>query len=78
MIDEKKLKPCPFCGGEAEVVEFHDILDDSDKVYVACTQCRAQTQEIYTSVRIFGNIPQSLSPFEVIIVAWNRRVGEHK
>ncbi len=35
MTDKKKLKPCPFCGGEAKVVK-------ADITYtVMCIQCPA-------------------------------------
>lgn len=32
-----ELKPCPFCGGEAELKGF-------TRLWVQCTQCSVQTQ----------------------------------
>ena len=34
-----KLKPCPFCGGEAELYED----DCSSKFYVCCEACGCST-----------------------------------
>lgn len=36
-----ELKPCPFCGGEAEVRERHFCLDVGVKI--KCTNCNIQT-----------------------------------
>lgn len=36
---DKELKPCPECGGEAELME--DLL----LVWVACTECGLDTGE---------------------------------
>lgn len=36
----KKIKPCPFCGGEAEV---HTSYENPDVFNVRCTQCFART-----------------------------------
>ena len=56
------LKPCPFCGGEANVIEhrFHGL----DSSYgVRCKECKAETHQFYESE-------------EKAIEAWNRRAGE--
>lgn len=37
-----ELKPCPCCGGEAEIRDFQVFLDDGVKV--KCTVCGLQTQ----------------------------------
>ena len=37
-MTEPKLKPCPFCGGEAEVW----VSDVTDRAIVYCTVCDAQ------------------------------------
>lgn len=33
-----KLKPCPFCGGKAEVL-INEYSDSSKEYLVACTEC---------------------------------------
>ena len=37
-MTEPKLKPCPFCGGEAEVW----VSDVTNRAIVYCTVCDAQ------------------------------------
>lgn len=39
-----KLKKCPFCGGEAEIVKTHVYLDEARRVM--CTACQATTQRV--------------------------------
>ena len=38
--DDKKLKPCPFCGGMAH---FYDDPDGSNMYYVECAECVIHT-----------------------------------
>ena len=71
------LKPCPFCGGEAEIrttyreLETHDVPIYS---YVRCTKCFAQTYEFpYKNTDRTGT-----KPVDSAIEAWNRRIGEQK
>ena len=37
-MTEPKLKPCPFCGGEAEIF----VSDITDRALVYCRGCDAQ------------------------------------
>ena len=37
---EDGLRPCPFCGGDAELVHLKSGDD-----YVRCTECRARTRQ---------------------------------
>lgn len=39
------LKPCPFCGGQANVIEylFHGLYG------VKCQKCKAETYQFYES-----------------------------
>ena len=47
MRDESKLLPCPFCGGEAEIVED---MDGTDRVCRAeCRSCRCGTPYEYVA-----------------------------
>lgn len=56
-----KLKPCPFCGGQAIVSEAHTVADETlGLCFVFCKSCRAETS-LY-------RIKQEA------IKAWNRRV----
>lgn len=57
MSDELKLKPCPFCRGEAFV---HMLGNEIAKgYYIACDECGAKTI-------VFGYEAESIE-------AWNRR-----
>ena len=39
-MTESKLKPCPFCGGEAEYDE-----DFFGRAYIQCSNCEAHLQD---------------------------------
>lgn len=55
-----KLKPCPFCGGEAEMIE-NDLAARS--VYIVmCKVCDSMTATRFTQEEAAG--------------AWNRRTNE--
>ena len=58
------LRPCPFCGGEAEV-----CTDENGEYYVSCTEC-------FTLV---GYCIDTWAEYEIedeAIKAWNRRVND--
>ena len=61
---EIKLKPCPFCGGEA-----HLFQNKPWYVVVQCFSCGAQI------ARQFNKI-EELSLDDRAVAAWNRRI-EH-
>lgn len=62
MVEEKiELKPCPFCGGKAVIVDRF-----CDCVAVACTTCRASTIAI--------EISKTYNADEKAAEVWNRRV----
>ena len=57
----EKLKPCPFCGSEAEV-----RTDENDEYYVSCTECFA----------LVGYCADTWAEYETeeeAIDAWNTR-----
>ena len=62
-----KLKPCPFCGGEAH-------LFVNDGIRVICPKCGATTKcliDTMTANGVSGNATKA------VIEAWNRRVEEN-
>ena len=36
------LKPCPFCGGEAEILPYY-TTSDNNAYFIECSNCRART-----------------------------------
>lgn len=75
-MTESKLKPCPFCGGEAEFIyKFlspHD-MDNKMLVRVRCKECFAQSP--------YKANPKYHGWFDAInkrkaAYAWNRRVTD--
>ena len=56
------LKPCPFCGGEAEIIE-HLFYNQSPVYGIKCKRCLAETYQFFKSR-------------EKVVKAWNRRAGE--
>lgn len=66
-----KLKPCPFCGGEAALV----ASPDSFSCQVRCTKCGAETREIENIGSYFTTYySNAIEAAE----AWNKRAGENK
>lgn len=41
-MSEIKLKPCPFCGGEAE------LIGEYSNIFVFCSECRCSTEILNT------------------------------
>ena len=58
-INTYKLKPCPFCGGKAEINNLIKF-DNNDRFWVECKECGIGTK-IYDSE-------------QEATEAWNRRV----
>ena len=59
-----ELKPCPFCGGKAEI--YNEGGFGLPKCYVQCEKCKART---YVYVNTKGNFKY----MKCAIKAWNRR-----
>lgn len=60
----EKLKPCPFCGGEAESKSSVDIFGHEGFFSVLCRKCYARTDYYETEAEV--------------IEAWNRRADEEE
>lgn len=65
-----KLKPCPFCGCEAEVM--HLATRDGEEVGACafCRECGASSRSYYTDV--CGDEERAIAE---AATAWNRREG---
>ena len=69
MSDEMKLKPCPFCGGEAYIE--NDFSDYS--FMVRCLVCGAKTRTFMTGLNDIP-IDDEIAAQNLAAEAWNRRV----
>ena len=70
-MNMNELKPCPFCGGEAEVIRSTRSMC-YEEYRVGCGKCGAM-------VKNFSNPLWKVSYFDTeaeAIEAWNRRVSE--
>ena len=66
--EEIKLKPCPFCGGDARLW----VWSEGGGVCVMCTVCRCQTSTTSDDALL-----KHLEPaVERVIEAWNRRAKD--
>lgn len=61
-----KLKPCPFCGGEA-------VLHVDDGVCVFCKKCKCRTEGLRDG---FGRGGYAGSAVKTVIDKWNRRTDD--
>lgn len=63
-----ELKPCPFCGYEAEISIGR--FDGKATSYVMCKKCAARGEFFFVSRKYASD--------DRAIKAWNRRVGEQE
>lgn len=78
MEDEnmEKLKPCPFCGGEGEIVSRKPCKTSKTRYYIQCKKCGCKTREFKTVFRS-DNKWNDADKEETICIAvftWNKRV----
>lgn len=64
-MDDIKLKPCPFCGGEVELIYDEDM----DDYRIDCKICEM-------AMIPPGEEPGAVATKDGAIKAWNRRVGD--
>jgi Lar family restriction alleviation protein len=67
-MSEHDLKPCPFCGGEAEF-SLGKTVDGADWHYLECGECEAMGPHIRYA-------DHNIAVKEALAEAWNSRVGE--
>ena len=64
-----ELKPCPFCGGEANV-----FVSFEGGVFVICMKCQTRTKTLVD----FPKYNKPTNAVDKVIEAWNRRVNNGK
>jgi len=62
-MSDIKLKPCPFCGGEAKI-NIHRFVGLSNSYGVECKECMTQSNQFFGTVKAATE-------------AWNRRANEN-
>jgi len=66
----EKLKPCPFCGGDARVRTWTDACELF--AVVKCTQCGAESNMADDGTKTKGeNIADA-------VASWNKRAGRNE
>lgn len=78
------LKPCPFCGGEAELVQTYSGYVSSSPIRikntykVGCPKCDTYTPTFESNIwqGRDGEVHIVATGAEEAVAAWNRRVGE--
>ena len=83
MIDVKKLKPCPLCGGPPRIEEIR-ISKGEDYVHIRCMGCGLElchTQYWYLKPKMLfgidiGDCERTVAANEDAITRWNTRVGD--
>lgn len=70
-MENIKLKPCPFCGRQAQMRTSYSELSEMDYSYVICMRCGARGTT-YASKRI-DDIPGAKVR---AAMAWNTRYRE--
>lgn len=71
-----KLKPCPFCGGAAQLKECE--LWGSTGYTVECSKCLCNSDRIFVTTYLFFHGKRNVSITEekakqLVIGSWNRR-----
>lgn len=61
-MGEAKLKPCPFCGGDATITIMHNEELTWIRYKAVCRRCLAETAKFERS--------------EIAEIAWNKRAYE--
>lgn len=64
MSAEIKLRPCPFCGGDAAMQTFTTAMEQKPRYRVLCTGCRISTDWDFWTL-------------EDVSEHWNRRAMEN-
>ena len=86
-MKEIELKPCPFCGGEVELLDYTDQMYGFWDYKIKCKKCRTYMDSPSTAiVKPFGegcfrqtrNEETMQKAKRELIIIWNGRAYERK
>lgn len=81
-----ELKPCPFCGGEVELLDYTDRMYGFWDYKIKCKQCRAYMDSPSTAIvqmqpdRLIQtrNEETKAKAKRELIIIWNRRADNDR
>lgn len=76
-MDDIRLKPCPFCGGQPMMLVTMDCLDRIVKIH--CSRCGASSSGLaFDHWRTLGSgLPDLATARRHAAAAWNERTETH-
>ncbi len=76
---DRELKPCPFCGGKANIVQTstgYSVGEFSASFEIGCAECRIRFRGTSYFVIKNGTPIVSIDGYNEIINLWNRRAND--
>ena len=72
------LKPCPFCGKNAQIVTETNEKKDITLAWVECMYCKARSQKLCVQNPIPSGDAEQQCWLDIAVYYWNCRLGDKK